>query len=694
MDPIGLGFETFDGIGAFRTMDGLGAVDATGNIVNGGPDLDGAFNGPVELAKRLADSQVGLELHGEPVVPLLDGPDGDDQRRLLDPGRSAQAFDAVGRQHPRAARARRAQPRLPQRPPHTGELIIMARRLRFDVSRRRLLQALGLGAAAGPLIPLLNASAQTAPRPKRLVLLFTPDGAPAKDYSHDGRLEADGHRDRLSVQPAPRAAGPVQGEDRRPLGTDADARAARASSTPTAWPGLWTGTTLPEPNSGASFDGGNGHLTGWGAAPSIDQIVAQAYGAAMPYQKAPDGREPGDALSIDRARRPGGNPTSVNRMCYTAANAPITPEVSPKAAFDRYFMGVTPSGMTPTEDPAVTRARAEKHAVVDLLKGDLARIRKQVGSADYQKIDAHLAGVMAMERRIMPPPTTPTTTGCTIPTAPTNLTANNANYPTQITQMMDVATHILACDVTRVLTLQLSHGFSGVTHTWLGHTSPHHTMSHDGMDRRTELTAIDNWYAQQVAYFLGQLDAINEGNGTLLDNTLIVWGRELGNTSHNMGRTPFIMAGKAGGGLRTGRFLNFDGKEHAKLLVAVAQLMGLSSTTMIGDRQTSAGPSDGPRRLARMRLLRFLTHQPLEHPVVSDRPPEPPAPAALRARLADLTAASVAARSTQRSAGQVGRGRDHAEAGLRVDGSGHRPRSSSGSAGIHVPAAPSPAARR
>jgi len=57
MDPIGLGFETFDAIGAFRTMDGLGPVDATGNIVMGGPDLDGKFNGPVELAQRLANSQ-------------------------------------------------------------------------------------------------------------------------------------------------------------------------------------------------------------------------------------------------------------------------------------------------------------------------------------------------------------------------------------------------------------------------------------------------------------------------------------------------------------------------------------------------------------------------------------------------------------------------------------------------------------
>jgi hypothetical protein len=158
---------------------------------------------------------------------------------------------------------------------------------------------------------------------------------------------------------------------------------------------------------------------------------------------------------------------------------------------------------------------------------------------------------------------------------------------------MDIATHILACDVTRILTLQLSYGFSNVTHTWLGHTSAHHTMSHDDTDRRTELSAIDNWYSKQVATFLQKLDAVNEGSGTLLDNTLIVWGRELGNTSHRMDRVPFMMAGKAGGALRTGRFLNFDRQEHAKLLVSIAHLMGLQSTTKVGNRQTSAGPLAG-----------------------------------------------------------------------------------------------------
>jgi hypothetical protein len=468
----------------------------------------------------------------------------------------------------------------------------MARRLRFDVSRRRLLQSLGLGAAAGPLIPLLNASAQTATRPKRLILLFTPDGAPSKDYGTSVDWRPSGTETNFTFSQIHAPLDPFKAKIVVPWGLSLSAGGAGEQHA-YGMAGLWTGTTLPEPNNGASFDGGNGHLTGWGAAPSIDQIIAEASGPAMPYQKPsndpnPETRYRSIALGVQC-----GNPTSVTRMIYTGVNAPVHPEISPKAAYDRYFMGITPSGMTPMEDPAVTRARAEQKAVVDLLKGDLSRLRKRLGAADYQKIDAHLEGVLAMERRIVPPPTTPTTVGCTVPASPTTVTANNANYPTQVTQMMDIATHILACDVTRILTLQLSRGFSNITHTWLGHTSGHHTMSHDGVDRRTELTAIDNWYAQQVAYFLGKLDAVNEGTGTLLDNTLIVWGRELGNTSHNMDRSPFILAGKAGGALRTGRSLNYDYKQHAKLLVSVAHLMGLTTITKVGNRQTDNGPLTG-----------------------------------------------------------------------------------------------------
>ena len=84
-----------------------------------------------------------------------------------------------------------------------------------------------------------------------------------------------------------------------------------------------------------------------------------------------------------------------------------------------------------------------------------------------------------------------------------------------------------------------------------------------------------------------------EGNGTLLDNTLIVWGRELGSTSHRMDRVPMVIAGKAGGKLVTGRNLSFSGQQHAKLLVSIGQLMGLSSLTSVGDRSMNSGPLSG-----------------------------------------------------------------------------------------------------
>ncbi|AUX35384.1 uncharacterized protein SOCE836_075750 [Sorangium cellulosum] len=117
-------------------------------------------------------------------------------------------------------------------------------------------------------------------------------------------------------------------------------------------------------------------------------------------------------------------------------------------------------------------------------------------------------------------------------------------------------------------------------------------MSHDGQDRRRELQEIDAWYSEQIAYLLGRLDAVREGDGTLLDNTLVVVGRELGSTAHRMERVPFVMAGGAGGALKTGRYLGYDGADHAKLLVSIAQLMGLE-TSSIGNRKRDSGPLSG-----------------------------------------------------------------------------------------------------
>jgi Protein of unknown function (DUF1552) len=477
----------------------------------------------------------------------------------------------------------------------------MHRRSHAGLSRRRLIQSLGLGAAAAPLLPLLNASGQSATRaPKRLLLLYSPDGAAASNFSTTVDWRPVGTETDFTFHPMHAPLEPYKAKIVVPWGLTLTAGGAGEAHA-FGMAGVWTGATLHDPSAGADFDGGNGHRTGWGSAPSIDQLVAQAFGPNMPYQRGPM-----DAVQETPYRSLAlgvqcGNPTSLSRMTYSGDNAPIHPEINPKAAFDRLFTGVKPStGGTAAPpvatDPAVARNRAEQQAIVDLVRGDLQRIRTRVGSADYKKIDAHLEGLRAIEARLTPSTVMGTPTlGCSIPIAPPASTGNgggSANFPAQVTQMMDIAVHALACDLTRVVSLQLSAGFSNIVHSWIGMTKGHHSYSHDGIDERVKLQAIDTWYAGQFAYLLKQLDSVNEGTGTLLDNTLVVYGRELGSTAHRMDRSPLLMAGGAGGALKTGRFLNYDKQDHVKLLVSIAQIMGLPATT-IGNRIMNSGPLVG-----------------------------------------------------------------------------------------------------
>jgi hypothetical protein len=287
-----------------------------------------------------------------------------------------------------------------------------------------------------------------------------------------------------------------------------------------------------------------------------------------------------------------GNPTSLNRMTYSAANQPINPEMNARNAFDRLLAGVMPStgsGGTPMVDPALVKRNAERRLLVDVLKADLERLRGKVGSSESMKIDAHLIGLLELEKTIgSDDPVENPTVSC----APGSQPASNASFPDQIKQMMDITVASLACDVTRVVSLQLSYAFSHVLHTWLNHSSDHHQMSHDGQDRRTQLTQIDTWYSQQVAYLLGKLDAVDEGTGTLLDNTVIAWGRELGSTAHRMDMTPFLLMGGANCGLRGGRYLNVSGQPHVKALVSVCQLMGMDVNS-VGNITENSGPLAG-----------------------------------------------------------------------------------------------------
>jgi hypothetical protein len=459
------------------------------------------------------------------------------------------------------------------------------------VSRRKFLGGLGAAAALSPFIPLLNASGQEIGRPpKRLLLVFTPDGtAPNIDWMPQGTERE------FALRFVHEPLEPVKSKIVIPWGLRMSARGAGEQHA-YGMAGQWTGSLLHEPQNGADFDGGNGNRTGWGSGPSIDQVVANAFGPNLPYQRAPEEADPEVAFRTLELGVQSGQPHSINRMIYRGDEQPLHPETNARAAFDRLFLGPLQS----QSPEAITRIRAERRAVLDLVNADLNRLRTRVGAEEMRKVESHADALRSIERRLE---STTVAAACTAPAPPiTAERSNDASFPSEITNMSEIMVQALACDLTRVASLQLSRGFSHIRHSWLGHTSTHHTMSHDNsQDFNPLLEQVDNWYAKQVVALLQRMDSIPEGSGTLLDNTLVVWGRELGTTSHRMDPWPVVLAGSARGELQTGRFIRVgtpgNGNErqrepHAKLLVSIGRLMGLDINSF-GNVDSDSGPLAG-----------------------------------------------------------------------------------------------------
>ena len=176
---------------------------------------------------------------------------------------------------------------------------------------------------------------------------------------------------------------------------------------------------------------------------------------------------------------------------------------------------------------------------------------------------------------------------------------------------MDLAVAALACDQTRILTFQWSYSESEHLFQFLNITGNHHAISHDFASSGTNYDAynkIQTWYAQQFAYFLGKLDAIKEGTRTLLDNCVILWATEIGeSTQHDLMMMPYVLAGSAGGKLKTGRFLDMSSnrRDNNQMLVSIGQAMGADRPDVVrgsvGRDRSAPQPGLTPAALGRAR---------------------------------------------------------------------------------------------
>ena len=232
------------------------------------------------------------------------------------------------------------------------------------------------------------------------------------------------------------------------------------------------------------------------------------------------------------------------------------PEARPRAVFDRLFAGA----MAAPDDMA--RVREQRRSVLDFTRASAERLRCRLGVEDRTRLDAHFEAIRDVERRLEV--AGPSGASCGVPAMP----GTGMDYPTTGRAQMDLLVMSLACDLTRVGSVQFSRAVGGGTPTWLGLTDTHHDLSHQTTAGSDEaIRAIDRWYAEQFAYLLAALKAVPEGDGTLLDHTAILWLSEGSDGGHGRENVEIVVAGGAGGRLRTGQFLEMGGTPHNNLLL-------------------------------------------------------------------------------------------------------------------------------
>jgi hypothetical protein len=341
---------------------------------------------------------------------------------------------------------------------------------------------------------------------------------------------------------------------------------------------------------GLDFKNGNNHeggmstmLTGGASssAPSqgmsIDQYIAGRLNAGT--------RFPSLELGVQTSAW-GGNVQT--RMSYRRAGEHIAPADRPVEVHRRLFGDI--AGMESTPDVLLMRRKS----VLDLLRDEIGSLQTKLGNEEKSKLDAHLSSLRSVEMGLSggsgPAPVSCDNPGSIFSMDP----GQNEVFPEVCRAQTDLLISALSCDYTRVASLQCSHTVSPTVFSWLNIGEGHHSLSHVDDSNQAGLgqfIACERWFAEQFKYLVERLRDLPEpdGDGSMLDHTLVVWAKELGDSRlHECKSVPFVLAGKANGFFTPGRYLSFGGASHQKLLVSICQAMGLDDE-VFGDPSISTG---------------------------------------------------------------------------------------------------------
>lgn len=413
-------------------------------------------------------------------------------------------------------------------------------------SRRQFLRDLGVSAAALPFVlnlPSLGFANQQQ-RKQRMIVVFSPNGVIPKNFWPDEAGELASFKPILAPLEPFRDRTLVLNGVCDQIKGDGDNHMRGIGC-------LLTGTELFPGN----IQGGSHTPAGWSSGLSIDQELKNFLQAKEETRTRFGSLEFG-VMVPDRA-------DTWTRMSYAGPNKPLAPIDDPYKMFNKLYGRV--------------RDQATLRSILDDVHKDLQKVQSLVSSEDRRLLEEHATFVREMESELQH--AGDLTLQHAVPELDTGVKTENDNMPTITRMQVELLVNSLANDFARVATFQITNSVGQAKMRWIGIDEGHHELSHepDSNDAAVDkLTRINIWYCEQVAYLAKRLAETPEpgGNGSLLDNTTIVWTNELGKgNSHTLNDIPFVMVGN-GLDFKMGRSLQYKKAPHNRLLLSFAHAFG------------------------------------------------------------------------------------------------------------------------
>ena len=310
---------------------------------------------------------------------------------------------------------------------------------------------------------------------------------------------------------------------------------------------------------------------------SVDQIAAKRLEGKTKFASLELGCEEGvQGGSCDN----GYSCAYSNSISWRTPSSPMPAEIRPRAVFERLFGA-------PDED---ARARRYEKSILDLVTSDAQRLNAQVGAADKRKLDEYLFSIRDLEKRIAAAERN------NAKAVKPSMGIPSSSIPTEFAEhahiMFDLMTLAFQTDSTRVATVLLALEQSPRAYPEIGIPEAHHGLTHHQGDKEKieKVTQINCFHAKQFAYLLEKLRSTPDGDGTLLDHSMITYGSGLSDgNAHDHANLPTVLAGRGSGSVKPGRYVRYPKETPmANLYVAMLDRMGVPVESL-GDSNGELG---------------------------------------------------------------------------------------------------------